>query len=235
MDNAALSPWIRSGHLEEAALGSYREAFANDPAKMIVLKHVLTSDVATQLETFMADGADYSTEYGLYSRPDEPVAAEAWDAAATDDRFFRYSKLTGIRPEAALSDPTLTYMRFRAFVTEPPFKDLLEAITGVELGPGDNFGVHAFHAGDFLLDHDDSSKNRRIAFVMYLSRGWRPEYGGALFMEDPRGVVRTFDAEYNSMVVFDTLAGTTHHVGRIEAAAGDRARRTFGGWFPNPS
>ena len=235
MDTAALSPWIQSRHLEEATFQSYREAFASDPAKMIVLRDVLVPDVATQLETFMADGADYSTEYGLYSRPDEPVPAGDWESATTDDRFFRYSKLTGIRPEAALSDPTLTYMRFRAFVTEPPFKDFLEAVSGIDLGPGDNFGVHAFHAGDFLLDHDDSSKNRRIAFVTYLSRDWRPEYGGALFMEDPQGDVRTFDAEYNSMVVFDTLAGTTHHVGRIDDAAGDRARRTFGGWFPNPS
>jgi Rps23 Pro-64 3,4-dihydroxylase Tpa1-like proline 4-hydroxylase len=158
-----------------------------------------------------------------------------WEAAPESDRFFRYGKLAGIRPEAALDPATLTYMRWRAFVTEPGFRDFFEALTGLALGASDDFGVHRFSVGDFLKDHDDENKNRRVAFVMYLTPDWRREFGGALHMADRAGQTHLVESMFNTMVVFDVSARSTHHVGRIEEPAGDHARLTFGGWFPNPS
>jgi len=71
--------------------------------------------------------------------------------------------------------------------------------------------------------------------VMYLTPGWSAERGGALSMTATDGTTDVTQAEFNSIVIFDTLAGSRHRVERIEPAAGDLARRTFGGWFPNPS
>ena len=207
---------------------------AADPAKMIVIRNFLVEHVADRLAAFMAEDAEFTLEHGLYSS-DEGVTADRWAAAPESDRFFRFGKLAGTKPEAMLSDNALTYMRFRSFVTERSFHDFFQGLTGLELGTSDDFGLHAFGVGDFLLDHDDANKNRRVALVMYLTPRWRPQYGGALFMDDAQGNERRTDAEFNSMAVFDTLAGTKHHVGVVEEAAGDRQRRTFGGWFPNPS
>lgn len=232
MHPAALTPWIDARHLDDDVLRGYREAFAADPARMQVLEGFLRPEVAERLAAFMASEADFSPEWGLYSA-EGGVDEATWEAAPEEDRFFRFGKLRGIRPEAALSDNALTYMRFRSFVTEPAFRELFEAITGLELGPSDDFGLHAFHAGDFLLDHDDANKDRRVALVMYLTPGWRPEFGGALLMRDAGGGERRFHAAFNSLAVFDTTAGSTHLVERVEEAAGDLARRTFGGWFPN--
>jgi len=234
MDTERLGAWIDARHLDDAALAGYRAAFAADPAKMLMVRDFLRAEVAERLAGFMAHDADFATEYGLRSQ-ETGVGAEAWEAAPKDDRFFRFGKLRGIKPEAALSDDALSYMRFRTFVTEQPFHDLFEAMTGLPLGASDDFGLHAFRAGDFLDDHDDANKDRRVALVMYLTPGWQPEFGGALFMEDPGGNVRRFDAGYNSLAVFDTRAGTTHRVGVVDGDAGDLARHTFGGWFPNPS
>jgi hypothetical protein len=233
MDLEPLRPWIAERHLDEEVLTTYRAAFEGDPAKMLVVEDFLRPDVASTLAGFMATDGDFSVEYGLYSA-DGGVDAEAWDAAPDADRFFRYGKLTGVKPEAALSDTALTYMRFRRFVTDPAFRAFFEELSGLSLGESDDFGGHAFRAGDFLRDHDDANKDRRLALVMYLSPGWEPAFGGALRMEDPTGDVRRFDATFNGLVVFDTLAGTTHRVEPVEEAAGDRARCTIGGWFPNP-
>jgi hypothetical protein len=233
-DRNALRPWIADGHLDDAALERYRREMEGHPARMIVLTEVLTPDAATSLSTFLRDGAEYGVEHGLYSHPG-PEDAGAWEAAPESDRFFRYGKLAGIRPEAALDPATLTYMRWRTFVTQPPFHDFFAALTGLTLGASDDFGVHRFSVGDFLKDHDDENKNRRVAFVMYLTPHWRQEFGGALHMRDRSGDVHLVESMFNTMVVFDVAAGSTHHVGRIEDDAGEHARLTFGGWFPNPS
>jgi len=233
MQTDALRPWIAETHLEPETIAAHRAAFQADPAKLVMLEGFLRPEVADRLAEFFGSGAEFSREFGLYSA-DKGVAPDEWDRAPEDDRFFRYGKLTGIKPEAALSDGALTYMRFRSFVTEPAFRSFFEEVTGLDLGPSEDFGGHAFEVGDFLKDHDDANKDRRLAIVLYLTPGWQASFGGALVMEDPSGDVRRFDATYDTLAVFDTLAGTTHRVDPVEEAAGDHARRTFGGWFPNP-
>ncbi len=234
VDRDALRPWIAAGHLDDETLERYSREMAAHPARMIVLADVLTDGAASALATFLSNGAEYGIEHGLYS---QPGAADpgAWEVAPESDRFFRYGKLAGTRLEAALDPETLTYLKWRRFVTEPAYHDFFEALTGITLGESDDFGVHRFAVGDFLKDHDDENKNRRVAFVIYLTPDWRREFGGALHMADRSGDVHLVESMFNTMVVFDVSAGSTHHVGRIEEAAGAHARYTFGGWFPNPS
>jgi hypothetical protein len=233
-DAEALARWIQPQHLTESAVSDARDAMAAHPAKMVVLHDFLVEEAARRLAAFLADEATYTVEHGLYTA-EGSVPAERWDTAPEDERFFRFGKLTGQRPEAMLSDNMLTYLRWRTFVAEPPFHDLFQDIAAMPLGPSDDFGCHEFNVGDFLLAHDDANKNRRIAFVTYLTPGWRAEHGGALFMSAADGTTDVTQAEFNSIVIFDTLAGSSHRVGMIEPAAGEAARRTFGGWFPNPS
>lgn len=234
VDTDALAAWIQPQHLTEDALTGYRDAMAAHPARMVVMHDLLTASAAQRIADFLADEALYTIEHGLYSQHDG-VDPSDWEAAPEQDRFFRFGKLTGQRPEAMLSDNMLTYLQWRSFVTEPPFRGFFEFVTGTALGASDDFGCHEFRVGDFLLAHDDANRNRRVALVTYLTPAWRPEFGGALSMRAADGSEDRVEAEFNTMVVFDTLAGSSHHIERIEDVAGDQARRTFGGWFPNPS
>jgi hypothetical protein len=233
-DAEPLARWIQPQHLTEAAVSGYRDAMAAHPAKMVVVRDFLLDPVARGLAGFLAGGATYTVERGLY-RVEGSVPADRWDAAPEEERFFRFGKLSGQRPEAMLSDDMLTYLQWRTLVTEQPFHDFFQDLAGTPLGPSDDFGCHEFNVGDFLLAHDDANRNRRIALVMYLTPDWSEDRGGALYMTAADGTTDVTQAEFNSIAIFDTLAGSSHRVGTIEPAAGDGARRTFGGWFPNPS
>lgn len=79
-----------------------------------------------------------------------------------------------------------------------------------------------------------TTTDRRLALVLYLSPDWKPEYGGNLKILDPDGNESTVEAKYNSLVAFDTLAGTTHCVVPVAEAAGTRKRLTIGGWYHTP-
>lgn len=211
---------------------AYRSRFEGTPARFVVLEDFLVPAVAERLSRFLNDEAVFATEYGLYDVDDRPVDEAEWLAADDDARFFRFAKNVGTRPEFQLSDNSLTYLRFRTtFQRNDDLRAFFQDVTGLELTSSDDFGSHSMQAGDFLRTHDDDNRNRRLALVLYLSPDWRPEFGGNLEIVDPDGNASIVEARFNSLIAFDTLAGTTHRVLPISDTVGDRRRLTIGGWY----
>jgi 2OG-Fe(II) oxygenase superfamily len=234
VNRTALETWIKPQHLEENALQKYREEFWAHPSRVILLEDFLSDNIANKLHTFLSREAQFATEYGLYSV--EGAADEAqWLEADEEDRFFRLGKLAATPPEFRLSPNTLTYLKFRQTFQRPEFTEFFETLTGISLGSSDDFGVHSMGTGDFLRAHSDDNKNRRIALVIYLSPDWERSYGGNLQLFDKDGALTEIVPSYNSMVVFDVLAETTHLVTPVEPAAGNLTRLTIGGWYHQPS
>lgn len=231
MDRQFLSAWVQPQHLDEHAIRASREAFAGHPARLVVLARFLLEPIAERLNRFLATEAEYRIEHGLYSVEDRGVSEQDWLAAADQDRFFRIGKLVGTPPQYQMSPNALTYLRFRKAFQDPRLKGFFEEITDLPLGLSDDFGSHAMRKGDFLRPHSDDNRGRRLALVLYLTPDWGPAFGGALHMVDSRERVTKIDAEYNSVIAFDVLAGTTHFVAPVEPAAGDRVRLTIGGWY----
>jgi len=234
VDAAKLGKWIQPQHLLEENLARYRESFTRHPAKLVIVEDFLLGDVAERISAFLAGEALFEEEHGLYSTHGA-VSREDWESAADDDRLFRLSRLKGISPEHMMSPNAVTYLRLRQSLQQPEFRGFFEALTGLEFGSSDDFGVHSMSVGDFLRAHSDDLRNRSIAFVMYLSPGWRPSYGGALHMVDETGAESQIEATYNSIVVFDVQAENSHLVAPIEPAAGETRRLTIGGWYPTPA
>ena len=232
---SAFTSLVQPQHQDDEAVAVYRSLFASRPARFVVIEDFLATAVAERLSRFLADEAQFATEYGLYEVEDRPVTEQEWTAADDSRRFFRFSKLVGARPGFSMSDNSLTYLRFRsAFQKDEGLRRFFEAVTEIELSASSDFGSHAMGAGDFLRSHDDDNRNRRLAIVLYLSPQWRPEFGGSLKIVDRDGVESTVEAAYNSLVAFDTLAQTTHHVVPISEAAGTAKRLTIGGWYHRP-
>lgn len=230
-----LKTWVQPQHLDKDALQFHRKSFEAHPARLVVLRNFLVQSIAERLATFLQKEADWHFEYGLYSTGDEPAVEKAWLNANDEDRFFRLSKLVGALPQYAMSPNMLTYLRFRKAFQTSDFSSFFEALSGLPLEWSDDFGSHAMKTGDFLKSHNDDNRNRSIALVIYLSPEWSPRFGGALNVIDRGGHITKIEAEYNSIVVFDVAARTTHFVNPIHLEAEDKARLTIGGWYRKPS
>ena len=233
---SSLTSLIQQQHVGDDARRVYRSAFEANAARYFVVEDFLVPAVAERLSRFLGSEADFATEYGLYGIDDRPVGEEEWTAADEQQRFFRFSKLVGTRPEFQMSDNSLTYLRLRStFQSNDDLRTLFEAATGIALARSDDFGSHSMGAGDFLKAHDDDNRNRRLALVLYLSPDWSGDDGGSLKIVDPDGNESTIEAKYNSLVAFDTRAKTTHYVVRIADSVGPRKRLTIGGWYHDPA
>lgn len=221
VDRGALVQWVQPQHLQDDALSRYRATFTSSPARFILLKDFLLREVAERLNQFLSSEADFVDEYGLYSS-ETGVTGEQWQRAPEADRFFRLGKLTGVKPQFLVSPNTLTYVKFRQNLLRGEFQRFFETVSGMSLGPSDDFGAHSMRAGDFLRPHSDNNRNRQLALVLYLTPGWHPSFGSSLIIaqsgQDPTEV----RPEFNSLVAFDVAADTVHHVTPVTPAAEGR-------------
>ena len=229
----ALEPWIQGGHFEPGQITRYRQAFSSSPAKLLSITSFLREDVATKLAQCLEQEIEFKPTFSLY--PSTRVTEEEWTKEDDSKRFFRFSQLAGIKSEFQFSPNVLTYLLFRKAFLDTEFIRFFEAVSGLALAPTDDFSLHRMDRGDFLRIHNDVHETRRLAFVMYLTPGWEPSFGGSLRMTASNGEVTTVAPDYNSIVIFDVKANTQHEVQAITDAAGDRARLSMGGWFHEPT
>lgn len=129
-----------------------------------------------------------------------------------------------------------TQMLYKSFQ-----KDLapwMEHNTDIKLNKTISMSSARYYETDYLLCHDDNMGDRRIAYILYLSKGWTEEDGGALDLFDtdehgsPMKVVRSLIPEYNSLVFFEVVDKSYHQV--AEVMTDDKCRWSINGWFHGP-
>ncbi|XP_078032586.1 prolyl 3-hydroxylase sud1 [Augochlora pura] len=111
----------------------------------------------------------------------------------------------------------------------------LEHNTKIQLNKRISMSSSCYSDTDYLLCHDDNMGDRRIAFILYLSKDWTIQDGGTLDLFDtdenklPRNVVRSLVPEYNSLVFFEVVDVSYHQV--AEVTSPDKSRWSINGWF----
>lgn len=129
-----------------------------------------------------------------------------------------------------------TQMLYKSFQ-----KDLalwMERNTNIKLNKTISMSSARYYETDYLLCHDDDMGDRRIAYILYLSKGWTEEDGGALDLFDtdehgsPMKVVKSLVPEYNSLVFFEVVDNSYHQV--AEVMTDDKCRWSINGWFHGP-
>ncbi|XP_058798347.1 prolyl 3-hydroxylase OGFOD1 [Phymastichus coffea] len=116
--------------------------------------------------------------------------------------------------------------------------DWMQKNTEISLDGQISMSTSCYSDTDHLLCHDDNLGNRKIAFILYLSKNWIEEDGGALELFDtdkygqPRKVVKSLLPEYNSLVIFEVANNSYHQVAEVRSK--DKIRWSINGWFHGP-
>lgn len=124
-------------------------------------------------------------------------------------------------------------IQLRAIISSPVMISLLKEVTGLEITRLRTLFVAKYSPGCFLSTHSDHG-NGKIAFVIHLTEGWKPQYGGNLhFLNEERDqILEVFSPIFNSMMIFEVPEpnGIPHFVGHV--APGTPVERiTITGWF----
>jgi SM-20-related protein len=144
---------------------------------------------------------------------------------------FQFSFCTDSLVAAAKRGETDLLARFMRWMADEQFMSKIRQITGVT----DINRVYAqatmYTRGNFLLIHDDhvDAEDRRLAYVINLTRHWRADWGGLLHFTAADGsVIDSFFPHFNSLSLF--RVPQSHFVSYVPPfAQGERTAIT--GWL----
>lgn len=89
--------------------------------------------------------------------------------------------------------------------------------------------VSVYERGDFLNLHTD--ENRGVAFILNLTEGWKPEYGGMLNIVKNETEFTAIFPEFNSLILLELgKEGTPHFVSEVSKYA-PLSRIAVSGWY----
>ena len=101
--------------------------------------------------------------------------------------------------------PSHSYINtFRECLSSDEFFEFARSVTGIEEIKNIEIQTARYTGGNYLMMHNDSQKpERRVAFVLNLTRQWQIDWGGLLHFINQQGqVVETFVPAFNSLTFF---------------------------------
>jgi len=233
-DGVTRTLMLRPGLRPEA----YAQAYARDG--YVQIEGLLPDPVAEALAEVLERGTSWSL---VHSDDQGGAAMVGLDAPPADLRArlravlqrasggFAYLYLVYPMIDAYLDgrDPGHPLRALTEFLNSPEFIAFTAAVTGERVVKVDAQAT-LYRPGDFLTRHDDRGVGeRRAAYTLSLTRGWRPDWGGQLlFHGDGGDVTRGFAPRFNVLTLFRTPLW--HSVAPVAPYA-SRPRLTVTGWL----
>jgi Rps23 Pro-64 3,4-dihydroxylase Tpa1-like proline 4-hydroxylase len=134
----------------------------------------------------------------------------------------------------SMNNIKISYLEFtlRKILNSKEFINLLNKITDLNLTELTTLFMSKYTSGNFLSPHSDKG-NGKLAFVIGLTKYWKPQYGGNLhFLNDNRTeITHTFSPNFNNFIIFKIPEqGIPHYVSHV-APNVKYPRISITGWF----
>jgi len=135
----------------------------------------------------------------------------------------------------SMNNYNVSYFEFklRKYLNSENFIDILNQITGLGLTKLTTLFMSKYSNGNFLSTHSDKG-NGRLAFVINLTKFWKPHYGGNLhFLNNERTeIIETYVPQFNNLIIFHVPEenGIPHYVSHV-APNIKLSRYAISGWF----
>ena len=128
-----------------------------------------------------------------------------------------------------VSTKNKTLNLFYNIINSDEFKEYLFNITGIKaFGKIDASGF-IYSNCDYLLPHDDRLENRKIAYVLNLSKDFVKLGGGSLDFFNKNKIVKSIYPKFNTFTIFKVINGKTFH--QVSEVLSDKKRISIAGWF----
>lgn len=203
-----LSSWISSPYLDAAFADTLRASFSRGkPYPHLVLKDFLI-----------------------------PQKADLLLKALKDEEFMhKDSDLFSLSQTVDLSDSSSEILKsFYLFARSKEFAIFMQGLTGLTVKPSAlDLAGSLYEPGDYLLCHDDQVEDRKIAYVLYLSKNFTDKDGARFVLFNnskgkPTTVAEQYIPEWNSLMLFEVSPLSFH---MVEENCSSKNRYAIGGWL----
>ncbi|OYQ26010.1 hypothetical protein CHU93_12435 [Sandarakinorhabdus cyanobacteriorum] len=155
-------------------------------------------------------------------------------SAAGGGRFgFLYGQYPLVEAYAQQWHPGHPLYQLLEEINGPAALDFARTVSGADDIIRADAQATLYAGGHFLTEHDDLvvQEGRRLAYVLNLTKDWKPDWGGYLnFMDDAGNITAGFMPRFNTLNLF--LVPMRHNVGLVPPFA-PLGRYAITGWFRN--
>lgn len=227
------------------------EALANSYMvdKRLAINNFLQVDVAEQIHSGCVDSVPYEIQYVLDGKYQSMSRAEAAQSSPEQQHAINGRIMTAAcqgvgflydgylkskvktTPDNMLNDQLVFLHDVFRKIGGEDILSLISKITGETGINGAEPQYTRYTPGHFLTRHRDivGGRDRRIAFVLGLTKGWHPDWGGLLQFYQEDGTPRdAWTPQFNVLSIFDV--SHIHSVTYVAPYAG-AARYSMTGWF----
>lgn len=204
MNNPLLSTWVHPAVLKNSYLSSFKRG---KPFSHVVIEDFF---IETQAEKLLA---------ALRAEPFFEKDADLF-------HFFQTNDLT--------SSKNKIIREFALLVESKEFSNFIVSLTGIKVKPGAlDLAGSLYKPGDYLLCHDDQVEDRKIAYILYLSKGFTEKDGARFVLFNnkngkPTTIAQSHMPHWNSLMLFEVSPLSFH---MVEENLGVKDRYAIGGWL----
>lgn len=179
-----------------------------------------------------SEGVSHTSTRGAY--PDDAEYTRILQrgyARAADSYQFAYDSYMLIKAAKEGWDPGLLAHGVLNFMNTPPFIAFARTLASDAAITHVSAQCTRYRPGQYLMPHEDLDvdEGRRYAYVINLSRDWRPDWGGQLqFLDADGNVTDTFLPRWNSLSLFRV---PQRHQVTLVAPWAARPRHAITGWW----
>lgn len=201
-----LSEWINPSHLDSRLILNKRFS-EGKPFPHIVIKDFLSEDKAEELFNALQKERFTHKESDLFS-------------------LKQTVDLDSARQEAL--------KKFYLFAASESFAEFMQSVTGISVEAGAlDLAGSLYQGGDYLLCHDDQVEDRKIAYILYLSKDFTSKDGGKFILFNhkngkPFQEVESHVPLWNHLMIFE-VSNVSFHA--VEENCSKKDRYAIGGWL----
>jgi len=234
MEDFELAPGIDRDGLRrsfaEAGIAQISPFLAGDGAGRLRDQLAVRDDWIRAIKTAASNSFNIGLAESVMS-PAQVKGLESLAAPVAESGFrYVYDQIVAVGDDGGSRESGTLLSQIASLLTGAAMHALLHSITGAASAFADVQATR-YGPGQFLTRHNDKEEKsrRQFAYVLGLTEGWRPEWGGLLLFHDKTGeVVRGFVPRMNTLTIFSVPRD--HSVTQVAPFA-PRPRYSVTGWF----